>query len=773
MKKPLLIFLFVLCIILKVQGQTVVSTISQLQATTATATSAAIVTDPIRGGDFVGKSITGYTIDSGTVFPSAASGFVWVRMMTESAAINVQWFGVNGDSSTNCVVLMNKILSLFKGRKIYCPKGKYGVNGASIAIPSNTEIYGDGRDTTIFLGLNGNKFPIFENLPDSGAFGTANKFASENVTVHDLTVDGSQNSGDSTNYLQKGHCGFFCGVTGLHIYNTTWQHGASNCLRITFSRNFVIEYCSFLYANDGGRPWVGEGNGLALLADGNSAVLKDDLTGLVDHCYAAFNADVGLDSWGMHNVVFSNNKTEANSKVRSAGAGIALEGGAFGCKIVNNIAVNENKNGFGITRSSNTEFIDNLAYNVKNVGLVGSITLNTKIDHFISLYSGASGISFTEGSGQVNASLKITNCKIDYAGFNLDSTTGNKVSTTTSGDGIYVGNGYGALLDNNEVTNCRQSGIQLKKVMKTPIAAATTGNITLSGLQTVDAVTLTANKIVLVKNQTDTTQNGLYIVSAGNWLRADDSLAGYMLGTIIPIGAGSINGGTYWRFADDDAVFGKTKIRYVQTKDTLIRGIITNSRVNFNGEWGIRLESVSGIKIVRNEVNSNGQIMSGRTGIYTNAGLYNSVESNNLSDNQATPTQLRGYNEVGVSGNNFYYNNDVSGNINVSSPAQGISFDPSGKQIFDATNTPSGTLGNQTINKPSGTVNIQSGTTKVTVTNSLVTSSSIVFAVIRTNDPTNAVAIKSVVPANGAFDINLTIAPSLNVNVSVGFLVIN
>ena len=88
---------------------------------------------------------------------------------------------------------------------------------------------------------------------------------------------------------------------------------------------------------------------------------------------------------------------------------------------------------------------------------------------------------------------------------------------------------------------------------------------------------------------------------------------------------------------------------------------------------------------------------------------------------------------------------------------------------YTATNTAAGTTGNQTINRPSGTVNIAAAGTTVTVTNSLVTTSSIVFATIRTNDST--AIIKNVVPAAGSFTINLNAATTAET--SVGFFVIN
>lgn len=93
----------------------------------------------------------------------------------------------------------------------------------------------------------------------------------------------------------------------------------------------------------------------------------------------------------------------------------------------------------------------------------------------------------------------------------------------------------------------------------------------------------------------------------------------------------------------------------------------------------------------------------------------------------------------------------------------------SGKITFDSTITAAGTTGNQTINKPSGTVNIAAAGTTVTVTNNLVTTSSIVTAVIRTNDAT--AEIKNVVPSAGSFVITLSAAATAEV--SIGFIVNN
>lgn len=57
---------------------------------------------------------------------------------------------------------------------------------------------------------------------------------------------------------------------------------------------------------------------------------------------------------------------------------------------------------------------------------------------------------------------------------------------------------------------------------KNAVKVATTTNITLSGTQTIDGVAVLVSNRILVKDQTDTTENGIYVVSAGAWSRATD-----------------------------------------------------------------------------------------------------------------------------------------------------------------------------------------------------------------------------------------------------------
>jgi len=58
---------------------------------------------------------------------------------------------------------------------------------------------------------------------------------------------------------------------------------------------------------------------------------------------------------------------------------------------------------------------------------------------------------------------------------------------------------------------------------KDPVVVATTENLNLSGLQTVDGVSVSESDRVLVKDQSDPVENGIYNASSGDWSRASDS----------------------------------------------------------------------------------------------------------------------------------------------------------------------------------------------------------------------------------------------------------
>lgn len=89
-------------------------------------------------------------------------------------------------------------------------------------------------------------------------------------------------------------------------------------------------------------------------------------------------------------------------------------------------------------------------------------------------------------------------------------------------------------------------GVLTSVALKAPVACATTGPITLSGPQTVDGVPLTATippLRVLVKDQVDTSLNGIYDVISGAWPRSLDFNGAYdvVTGTLVSVVGGTVN----------------------------------------------------------------------------------------------------------------------------------------------------------------------------------------------------------------------------------------
>lgn len=77
---------------------------------------------------------------------------------------------------------------------------------------------------------------------------------------------------------------------------------------------------------------------------------------------------------------------------------------------------------------------------------------------------------------------------------------------------------------------------------------ATTGNITLSGTQTIDGVAVIAGDRVLVKQQSTAAENGIWVVAAGAWSRATDYDASSEVaaGSFTNVVSGTAHGNTQW-----------------------------------------------------------------------------------------------------------------------------------------------------------------------------------------------------------------------------------
>ncbi|MFK3642358.1 phage tail-collar fiber domain-containing protein [Pseudomonas protegens] len=104
-----------------------------------------------------------------------------------------------------------------------------------------------------------------------------------------------------------------------------------------------------------------------------------------------------------------------------------------------------------------------------------------------------------------------------------------------------------------------------KQDFKHSVLVATSGAITLSGLQTIDSVALAAGNRVLVKNQAQAKDNGLYVAATGAWSRTQDADTSLEVtpGLFVHVEKGAANGDSVWQLVTDaPIVLGTTDLAF-------------------------------------------------------------------------------------------------------------------------------------------------------------------------------------------------------------------
>lgn len=98
---------------------------------------------------------------------------------------------------------------------------------------------------------------------------------------------------------------------------------------------------------------------------------------------------------------------------------------------------------------------------------------------------------------------------------------------------------------------------------KAPAKAATTTNITLSGPQTIDTVSVVAGDTVLVKDQSNPAQNGIYTVQTGAWTYATGSTTwAQYVGAVIYIVSGGQATAAFYTTAQPGGTLGVTAMNW-------------------------------------------------------------------------------------------------------------------------------------------------------------------------------------------------------------------
>lgn len=237
------------------------------------------------------------------------------------------------------------------------------------------------------------------------------------------------------------------------------------------------------------------------------------------------------------------------STLAKSGTGLKVNTGAITNAEISNIAdIDASKLGDGSV--SNTEFgyLNGLSGNIQTQLSGKQSTITGAASTVVSTDLTANRAVVSDVSGKLSAS-SATSTELGYlSGVTSSVQTQvsakvNKSGDTMTGSLILVGD-PSAL--NEAATKNYVDNIAQGSKIRASVVCATTANITLSGEQTIDDILTSASRI-LVKDQTASENNGLYITSAGAWTRTTDmDTWSEVPGSTVFVASGTLNGSTGW-----------------------------------------------------------------------------------------------------------------------------------------------------------------------------------------------------------------------------------
>jgi len=259
----------------------------------------------------------------------------------------------------------------------------------------------------------------------------------------------------------------------------------------------------------------------------------------------------------------------------------------------------------------------------------------------------------------------------------------------------------------------RSLGLVGNSGIKVPCKAATTAAITLTGEQTIDGVSLVTGDRCLVTAQSASTDNGIYTVDTGDWVRGKDCDGAYdaVNGSLVYITDGTTGFG-FWQFvATDPVVFGTNTITFVRVPTVLVSST-TNVNTTIVGTGSVSITSGSStIYATTNQIDISSPI----TNINNNAGS----DVTNIATGTTTGTVTIGgpnnttnlLGATNVLGDVTYSTNIISGLLNVINGDTQIN----GDTIFTGTTTmlggglilgtvPCSDIGEGTVNASVGSI---------------------------------------------------------------------
>jgi len=206
----------------------------------------------------------------------------------------------------------------------------------------------------------------------------------------------------------------------------------------------------------------------------------------------------------------------------------------------------------------------------------------------------------------VNMNKHATACEVDLVDAASGITVKNFLSETRSGFGISKvrANVFGTSPTSTGIAAFGRGFVEVKAMRRTGdvvvagsyllalknappnllnwvinVAVATTANISLTGEQTIDGLTTAASR-VLVKDQTDAKENGLYVSAAGAWVRAADADTSEKIrGIAVGVTGGAAGTGTNRHFNSSTATLGTDNITFTSITHGLVASFMGGTDV--------------------------------------------------------------------------------------------------------------------------------------------------------------------------------------------------
>ena len=204
-----------------------------------------------------------------------------------------------------------------------------------------------------------------------------------------------------------------------------------------------------------------------------------------------------------------------------------------------------------ITNLANTSLTNSsITVNGSSISLGGSATVTAVNPHALTISTGLSGTSY-DGSAAVTIAVDSTIATTSSSQTLTNKTLGS--GTALSADlsaATYKVTGLGAPTNASDAaTKAYVDGVAEGLHVHASVVAASTSNIVLpTAPATLDGVSLSINDRVLLKNQSTTSENGIYVVINGDLARAADynTAAEIDPGDFVFVSGGTVNDNTGW-----------------------------------------------------------------------------------------------------------------------------------------------------------------------------------------------------------------------------------